>query len=74
MSGKFARQFMPVKAVSCHQHRLFVVQGERLASDDLAIQSVGLICLLVVSCYANSLQNAFHYDDIHSILENDSIT
>ena len=29
--------------------------------------------LVVACCYANSLSNSFHYDDIHSILENDSV-
>ncbi len=31
------------------------------------------LALLVLGCYANSLQNSFHYDDIHSILENPSV-
>ncbi|MFW6107645.1 MAG: tetratricopeptide repeat protein [bacterium] len=36
-------------------------------------QAVVLLAAVCAACYANSLGNAFHYDDIHSILENDSV-
>jgi len=36
-------------------------------------QSVAILALLAICCYGNSLGNSFHYDDIHSILENDSV-
>ena len=33
-------------------------------------QAMGIVAVLAVSCYANSLGNGFHYDDIHTIVEN----
>jgi len=34
-------------------------------------QAVVLLVVLVVCCYANSTGNGFHYDDIHTVVEND---
>ena len=32
-----------------------------------------LVCVLTVAVYANSLENPFHYDDMHSIVNNGSV-